>query len=101
MQQVAILTVILRLRVAVKVEVETDLVEYSGDDLLLDRLRVRRVCMLVRAPPAVCDGLFDGSTQNGISANLYSAAHRALRSHHIYPPVAFGIQVVLDNSLGL
>ena len=39
-----------RLRV-VEVEVLADLVEHSGDDLLLDRLRIGRVDVLVRALP--------------------------------------------------
>jgi hypothetical protein len=63
-----------RLRVVVEVEVEVevlaDLVEYSGDDLLLDRLCIGRIDVLVRALLAVRDAFFDGSTQNGAWALL-------------------------------
>ena len=101
MQQVAILTVILRLRVAVKVEVETDLVEYSGDDLLLDRLRVRRVCMLVRAPPArIRRPLRRLDSERYKREPLFRRAQGTSLASYL-SPVAFGIQVVLDNSLGL
>jgi hypothetical protein len=49
----------LHLLVLVEIEVLANLVEDSADDLLLDRLRVGRVDVLVRAPPTVRDALLD------------------------------------------
>jgi hypothetical protein len=47
---------------------------------LADRLCVELVDVLVRAPPVIRDAFLDGSTQNGIGADLHPAAHRALAS---------------------
>jgi hypothetical protein len=44
------------------------------DNLPLDRLRVRHVCVVVRAPPAVCDSLFDGTTRSCLRNNEVGTA---------------------------
>src|SRR5882757_11310118 len=71
------------LLVFVEIEVLANLVEDSADDLLLDRLRVGRVDVLVRAPPTVRDALLDSSTENRIGADFHPTAHRSLRSHRL------------------